>query len=71
MKSKNKMKTKTKKPSEGDELLAEVMRYRRGIGRYNFSMLKSDGQRDLAAIEAWEELEPKIENRINEVGIKL
>lgn len=65
------MKTKTKKPSEGDKLLAEVMRYRRGIGRYNFSMLKSDGQRYLAAIEAWEELEPKIENRINEVGIKL
>jgi hypothetical protein len=71
MKSKNKMKTKTKKPSEGDELLAEVMRYRRGIGCYDFSTLKSDGQRYLAAIEAWKELEPKIEHRLYKVGIKL
>lgn len=73
MKSK-KMKTKNKRPSEGDELLAEVVRYRRGIGRYDLTKRMSYEQRIdsiLETIESWEELESKIEHRLYKVGIKL
>lgn len=53
-----------------DALLADVMRYRRGLGRYNFSRLPDD-QRDIAALEAWEELEDRINAHLYAVGIKV
>jgi len=53
-----------------DALLADVMRYRRGLGRYNFSLLPDD-QRGLAALEAWEELENRINAHLYAVGIKV
>ena len=53
-----------------DALLADVMRYRRGLGRYNFSLLPDD-QRGIAALEAWEELENRINAHLYAVGIKV
>ena len=53
-----------------DALLADVMRYRRGVGGYNISPLP-DGQRGIAALEAWEELENRINAHLYAVGIKV
>jgi len=53
-----------------DALLADVMRYRRGVGRFNFSRLPDD-ERSLAALEAWEELENRINAHLYAVGIKV
>ena len=41
-------------------LLREVMAYRRGEGRYNFSRLPYD-ERGIACLEAWESLEKRID----------
>lgn len=51
-------------------LLADVLRYRRGLGRYNLSRLPDD-QRSIAALEAWEELETRIENALLRAGVKV
>jgi hypothetical protein len=51
-------------------LLADVLRYRRGLGRYNLSRLPED-QRSIAALEAWEELETRIENALSKAGVKV
>jgi hypothetical protein len=53
-----------------DALLADVVRYRRGLGRYNFSRLPDD-ERGIAALEAWEELETRIDAHLHAVGIKV
>lgn len=41
-------------------LLDEVIRYRRGLGRYDFSRYPSD-ERETRAIDAWAEIEAQIE----------
>lgn len=53
-----------------DALLADVVRYRRGLGRYDFSRL-SDDERGIATLEAWEELETRINTHLHTVGIKV
>ena len=69
MKPTNENSAATQAVATGD-LLADVMRYRRGLGRYNFSRLP-DEERSIAALEAWEELETRIEAHLHAVGIKL
>jgi hypothetical protein len=41
-------------------LLAEIIAYRQGKGKYNFSRL-SDEKRSIAALGAWESLEMRID----------
>lgn len=49
-------------------VLADVLRYRRGLGRYNFSRL-SEEDRGIAAMEAWEELEKRIATELWKAGV--
>lgn len=68
------MKAIPEPPSEAavqfSALLADVLRYRRGLGRYNFSNLKSQ-DRAMAALEAWEELETRIEITLSNAGVEV
>lgn len=48
---------------ELESLLSLVLKYRRGIGKFNFSGL-SDDQRANAAYDAWCEVETKIEQAL-------
>lgn len=48
------------KPDDARALLQAVLDYRRGRGRFNFSALPDD-QRSIAALEAWEDIEDRIE----------
>jgi hypothetical protein len=63
-------KTVSAKAVGSSELLADVLRYRRGLGRYNYSRLPDD-QRSITALEAWEELETRIENTLSKAGVKV
>lgn len=49
-------------------LLSDVIRYRRGLGKYNFSRLIGQ-ERDIAALEAWEQLEIEIEVFLFQQGV--
>lgn len=51
-------------------LLLDVMRYYRGIGRFDFSGM-NESDRSIAALEAWKELEGKIMKELSECGFKL
>jgi hypothetical protein len=45
-------------------LLREVLAYRHGEGKYNFSRLP-DEERGIASLEAWESLETRIESHLS------
>ena len=51
-------------------VLADVLRYRRGLGRYNMSKFPYK-ERGVRTIEAWEELETRIERTLSEAGVKV
>ena len=51
-------------------LLADVMRYRRGLGRYDFGKMPTDA-RPIYAMEAWEELESRIDEALSKAGMKV
>jgi len=52
-------KTKVTRPKDALSLLADVIKYRRGIGKYDFSRLP-DQEGENAAFDAWMELENRI-----------
>lgn len=49
-------------------LLLEIMRYRRGIGKYDFSSLPV-GERGAATMEAWEKIESEVDAHLNSLGL--
>jgi len=67
MKPTPRTRTLERENAELRDLLTDILHYRRGIGKYNLSLLSPEA-RSIAALEAWEEIENRIEQALNPAG---